>query len=96
MTITVTGVLLDPIGNPMKGAIIRVTTVESEYFTTGSEASQTVSRDGNYSFPMEEGSYRIDIHQDDEYSEGEDVLIPLALTGSISLPELMKNYRIQE
>lgn len=96
MTITVTGVLPDPMGNPMKGAIIRVTTLESEFSATGSEASQTVSRDGNYSFSLEEGTYRIEIFQDDEYTEGEDVLLPSGFTGSIELPKLIADYKITE
>lgn len=96
MTITVTGVLPDPMGKPMKDAIIRVTTLESEFTTTGSGASQTVSRDGNYSFSLEEGTYRIEIFQDGEYTEGVDVLLPTSLTGSIELPKLTADYKITE
>ncbi|CAL9956188.1 hypothetical protein VPHD292_0017 [Vibrio phage D292] len=96
MTIQVTGVLPDPMGNPMRDAIIRVTALESDYTPPGSEASQTVSRDGNYSFSLEEGSYRIEIHQDDEYTEGTDVLVPSGLTGSFALPQLMADYKITE
>lgn len=96
MTILVTGVLPDPMGNPMRDAIIRVTTLESDYTPPGSEASQTVSRDGNYSFSLEEGSYRIEIHQDDEYTEDMNVLVSSSLTGSIGLPQLIADHKLPE
>lgn len=96
MTITVAGILPDPMGNPMEDAIVRVTTLESEYTPSGSVAQIQLEDAGNYSFTLEEGSYRIDIHQYNRFTEGEDVLVDDSLTGSIELPDLMKNYQLQE
>ena len=94
MTITVTGVLPDPMGNPMKGTTIRVTTIASEVRTPGSFGKEVTDRDGNYNFSLEEGTYRIQIQQDDEYTKGNEVLIESTLTGSIELSALIANHKV--
>lgn len=94
MTVLVTGVLPDPMGQPLDKATIRVTTIHSEFTPPGSEAEQVTGKDGAYSFSLEEGIYRIDLNQDEEFTEGKEVTIDASLTGSIELPALLANYGI--
>ena len=92
MTITVEGILPDPMGNPLIKAEIRVTTEESDVSPIGSEAIQKTTKLGEYSFTLEDGIFFIEVCQDDEYTKEIYVQIPPELTGSITLPQLMGDY----
>ncbi|AUR97278.1 hypothetical protein NVP1238A_29 [Vibrio phage 1.238.A._10N.261.52.F10] len=97
MSITVEGILPDPMGLPMTSTPIRVVTINSEHTPFGSEATKVTDKTtGAYSFILQEGQYLIDIKQDDEFTEGTEVLIDGTLTGSIDLATLIANHKVQE
>ena len=66
----VTGVLYDPLGNPLIGSILRFTALDSiGYSIEGSIAEYTSAEDGTYDFILSLGKYRIEAKYDDEYHD---------------------------
>jgi hypothetical protein len=68
MTILVQDTLLDPLGNAIGDAVIRVTAQETKGATPkAAEAFYTTAQDGSYSFNLNEGSYLIEVNVFDEF-----------------------------
>lgn len=90
MTIQVTSVLLDPMGNPVKNAVIRYTAISTELgMLSGIDGEFVTDKNGFYDFPLEYGRYRIEILYSDEYHESGTVLVDEHTPTPITLQELV-------
>jgi len=67
MTIQITGVLRDPIGQPLSNAIIRITALESKSVLAMISSKVELDATAAYDFSLENGKYQIEILQTDEY-----------------------------
>ena len=88
MTITVAGILLDPLSQPMATTSVRVTTVRSDGAMPGTSGTVVTGLDGSYSFSLETGEYLIEFLQVDEYTVACMVQIDGATLSPLEITEL--------
>lgn len=89
--ITVTGVLVNPLNQPLE-TTIRITALDSSESVLSAEAKVITGADGVYSFSLLEGTFRIELLTDDEYNIGEEVVVDIDTPTSIDLNTLIKNH----
>lgn len=90
MAITVTGILLNPIGQAAAGVEIKVTAK----LTSGATIKElqgivTTQENGGYSFELVEGTHSILINFNNEYLEAGLVTVNGATPSPITLPALL-------
>jgi hypothetical protein len=94
MSIQVTGLLVDPIGNPMETSI-RITSQNSKVAIKGSHATIVTGVGGTYDFNLEEGLYLVQLLQKKEYTGGVVVLVDDTVIPPITLGSLLDNHEGQ-
>lgn len=67
MTIQVTGTLVDPVGQPLTNATIRVTALETTTVVARATAKIQVGITGTYDFNLVEGKHQIEVLQTNKY-----------------------------
>ena len=93
--IQVTGSLKSPLNEPIQTSI-RVTSLNSEVSIMSAVATEETDANGNYSFSLVNGIFRVDVFIDDEYSKGEEVEVTNATASNISLSTLLTTYKYIE
>ena len=89
--ITVTGVLVTPLNQPIN-TNIRITTQSSNETVAGTEGITTTDSSGNYNFNLLNGTFLVELFLDDEYVQGISVLVDNTVPSTIDLPSLLENY----
>jgi len=89
--ITVTGVLVTPLNQPIN-TNIRITAQSSNETVTGTEGITTTDSSGNYNFNLLNGTFLVELFLDDEYVQGISVLVDNTVPSTIDLPSLLENY----
>ena len=67
MTIQVTGVLRNPIGQPLINAVIRITALETKAVLAMISSKIELDVTAAYDFSLENGKYQVEILQTDQY-----------------------------
>ncbi len=88
----ITGNLLDPIGKPIVGAIIRITSDSTETVLYGVEGKETTQTGGLYDFTLNNGNYLIEVLFDGVYIRNAVVLIDSSIPSVLDLETLIKNH----
>lgn len=90
--ITVAGTLIAPTNEPIETEI-RITALDSEVSINSAESIITTSNNGDYSFSLVNGIFRVNVFIDDEFNQGEVVQVTDSTTSPISLSTLLTNYK---
>jgi hypothetical protein len=93
MSIQVTGILIDPIGDPMETSI-RITAENTLFTIDGAHADAPTGVDGSYSFSLEEGVYLVQLLQRKELTEGTTILVDGVTPSPITLGTLLANHEV--
>lgn len=89
--ISVTGQLVDPLGNGIPNALIRFTAVESVGATPKSaESIYETDSDGNYSFTLEEGTYEVNCNVTDYFEITANIQVDADTPSPINLTDLTR------
>lgn len=94
MSITVTGILFDPMNIPESNVDIRITSLSSEVTLLKSEAVTTTGDTGQYSFTLVSGDFDIEANTTNEYKLAGSVRVTSGMSGTYTLPELLLNHTI--
>jgi hypothetical protein len=89
MTIQITGVLRDPIGQPLSNAIIRITALETKSVLAMISSKIELGVNATYAFILENGKYQIEILQSNEYHKIAYVDVTSLSITEITLEELI-------
>ena len=93
--ITVKGTLSSPLGESIAGATIRFTPIKNGVVLVFISGEQVTSTTGQYSFSLNEGTYRVEVKVNDKYSDT--AIIELTTdTGTITIEDLIKTYKISD
>lgn len=88
--ITVTGVLTNPMNEPVVGATIRIEALSNNEALLGSTAEVVTDGSGNYSFSLAEGKHRVEVDSSDEYVLAGEVFVTAEMdTNTYTLPDLL-------
>lgn len=89
MTIQVTGILRDPTGTPMPFKEIRVIATQGSLLVlSDAHAIETTDENGLYDFPLEDGTYIIDVLYDDEAMIAGSSIVNTGTPTPVTLSEL--------
>jgi hypothetical protein len=92
--IQITGILPDPMNQPRPNTSIRVEALDSTGSLKGMTATTTTDGAGNYNFNLLEGSYRIEVFQEEEFIITGEVLVDVNTATPLTLTELLTTYVI--
>lgn len=93
MTIQVTGTLSDPTGDPLEGTL-RVTAKDNNISLKGAYSNITIAADGLYDFNLEEGTYLVQLLQEDEFTSGSVIVVDGVTPTPITLGTLLKDHEL--
>lgn len=96
MTIQVTGVLNDPVGQPLANAIIRVTALETSSVCAKVQGKITVGITGSYDFQLQDGKYAIEVLQSTTYHTVAYIEVTAGTATPITLEALIDIYSFCE
>ena len=90
MSSQITGELLNPIGAPMSGAIVRIVAKENAESTLiSSEVDVPIGDSGGYDFTLLEGTYAVFLKQEDTYVPLGETFVDSNSPGTMTLTELL-------
>ena len=92
MSIDLLGTLEGPLGNSLANTNIRVHLVYSSEGKSYLYSELVTDSEGNYSFSLEEGKYKIEIKQKNKYNYGAYVDINEDTPSDITLEELVQSH----
>jgi hypothetical protein len=91
--VQITGVLKDPLGNPLSNTVIRITSVNNQDTLWGISGSITTDLAGNYNFTLQEDNLLVEIlRQDGRQFLRAGTVDTTGATGPLTLEELFETY----
>lgn len=96
MTIQVTGTLVDPTGQPLANAVIRIISLDTTQVIASSLAKVSAGVDGTYNFSLLNGKYSLEILQTNKYSKVAYIEVTALTVTPITLEELITDYAFCE
>ncbi len=88
----ITGNLQDPMGNSIVGAIIKVTSDNTETVLYGLTSTNTTGDGGLYDFNLNNGTYLIEVLLDQVYVRAAVVLVDATVPDVLTLETLITNH----
>lgn len=86
--ITVTGVLIDPMGKPLYKSTIKIQATKTNKTLLGSTGKIVTDDTGAYNFNLVQGAYRLEAMYTDQYYSGGIVTITGSTATPLTLPAL--------